>query len=76
MDCQGNQLARLLANSYWLKTLVEEGQVNFEDEASQKCNRTSYVPGDGNVLLRHVAKSFSHLGPIHKIGWFEEGGKA
>ena len=75
MSRQGNRLARLLANSYWVETLLEKGRGNSEDEASHERDWTSYVPRDGNVLSWHVAKAFAYLGPIHKIGWSDEGGK-
>ncbi len=75
MGFQGNQQAWLLANSYWVETLVEEGQYDFEDEPSHERDQTSYISRDGNVLSQHVAKALSHLGPIHKIGWFKEGDK-
>ncbi len=75
MGRQGNGLAQELANSHWVKTLVKEGRCDLEDEASHKRNWIAYISRDGNVWQVHVAKAFTHFGTIHKMGWFEEGGK-
>ncbi len=75
MGRQGNRLAWLLDNSYWIETMVEKGLGDPENEASHECDRTAYVSTDGNVLSGHVAKVFTRFGTIHKIGLFEEGGK-
>ncbi len=52
---QGNRLVGILANSHGAKTLVKKGWRDSQDEASHERDWTTYVPGDDNILPRHVA---------------------